>query len=116
MELRHDRVIDELKKGTAEMLILSVLSRQPRHGYEIAKEIGRRSGQGVHFRAASLYPLLYRMEQRKWIEGEWRQEAGKRRRRYYRLTASGRRVLADQVKGWRSFVSAIEQVVGVQHA
>ena len=98
------------------MLILSVLSREPRHGYEIAKEIGRLSGRSVHFRAASLYPLLYRMERRGWIEGSWLEKAGQRRRRYYRLTGQGKRVLSDQLSSWKSFVSAIDQIVGVQHA
>lgn len=113
---KQSNAIDELKKGTAEMLILSVLSHQARHGYEIAKEIGRLSGQSVHFRAASLYPLLYRMEKRGWIQGGWQQKEGQRRRRYYRLTLQGKRVLSDQLSSWRAFVTGIDRVIGVEHA
>ncbi len=116
MGAKQSHAIDELKKGTAEMLILSVLSHQARHGYEIAKEIGRLSGQSVHFRAASLYPLLYRMERRGWIQGRWKEKAGQRRRRYYCLTVQGKQVLGDQLSSWRAFVAGIDRIIGVEHA
>ncbi|HEX8336565.1 MAG TPA: helix-turn-helix transcriptional regulator, partial [Pyrinomonadaceae bacterium] len=86
----------ELKKGSTEMLIMALVEDRPRHGYEIAKLIGERSDGVLEFHVASLYPLLYRLERRGWIQGRWVEREGQRRRRYYRLTAEGRRVLAAQ--------------------
>ena len=106
----------ELKKGSAELMILSLLEAQARHGYEISKLIEQRSAGAVRFRVASLYPLLYRLEQRGWIEGRWVEKAGQRRRRYYHLTKEGRRMLADQRRGWREFVEAINRITGLENA
>ena len=106
----------ELKKGSAELLILSLVEHEPRHGYELSKLIDSRSKGAIRFHVASLYPLLYRLEKRGWIEGRWVEKAGQRRRRYYRLTAEGRRVLAAQRRNWRQFVEAIARITGVQHA
>ncbi len=111
------RVLDrELKKGSAELLILSLVEARPRHGYEISKLIEQRSDGAVRFHVASLYPLLYRLEKRGWIDGRWVEKAGQRRRRYYRLTAEGRKVLASQRKGWQVFAAAINRIAGVEHA
>jgi transcriptional regulator len=102
------RMLDrELKKGSAELLVLSLLEARPRHGYEISKLIERRSEGRLRFHMASLYPLLYRLEERGWITGRWVEKAGERRRRFYRLTAQGRRVLAAQRETWRAFVAAV---------
>ncbi len=106
----------ELKKGSAELLILSLVEHEPRHGYELSKLIDSRSNGAIRFHVASLYPLLYRLEKRGWIEGRWVEKAGQRRRRYYGLTAEGRRVLAAQRRNWRQFVEAIARITGVQHA
>src|SRR6516165_11186221 len=106
----------ELKKGGAELLVLSLLEARPRHGYEIRKLIETRSDGVLKFNAASLYPLLYRLEKRGWIEGRWVEKAGQRRRRFYRLTPEGRRVLASQRRGWQAFVAAINRIVEVEHA
>ncbi|MGO8819419.1 MAG: PadR family transcriptional regulator [Terriglobia bacterium] len=106
----------ELKKGSAELLILSLVEARPRHGYEISKLIEQRSDGAVRFHVASLYPLLYRLEKRGWMEGRWVEKAGQRRRRYYRLTAEGRKVLASQRKGWQIFAAAINRIAGVEHA
>jgi transcriptional regulator len=106
----------ELKKGSAELLILSLVEHEPRHGYELSKLIDSRSNGAIRFHVASLYPLLYRLEKRGWIEGKWVEKAGQRRRRYYRLTVEGRRVLAAQRRNWREFVEAIARITGVQHA
>ena len=106
----------ELKKGSAELLILSLVEASPRHGYEISKLIEQRSRGALRFHAASLYPLLYRLEQRGWIQGRWVEKAGQRRRRYYRLTAPGRKVLASRRQGWQTFVEAIGRIAGVQNA
>src|SRR5208337_4485575 len=106
----------EWKKGSAELLILSLLEARPRHGYEISKLIEQRSGGTVRFYVASLYPLLYRLEKRGWIQGRWVEKSGQRRRRYYRLTPQGRKVLASQRRGWQVFVEAINRITEVEHA
>jgi PadR family transcriptional regulator, regulatory protein PadR len=106
----------ELKKGSAELLILSLIEERARHGYEISKMIDSRSAGSVKFNVASLYPLLYRLEKRGWIEGKWVEKAGQRRRRYYKLTAEGRKVLKAQRSTWREFVEAINRITGVKHA
>lgn len=107
---------DEWKKGSAELLILSLVEDQPRHGYEIGKLIEARSSGALHFHVASLYPLLYRLEKRGWIQGRWVERANQRRRRYYRLTTEGQRVLALQRKKWQEFAGAVGRIAGVQHA
>jgi len=106
----------ELKKGSAELLILSLVEDQPRHGYDIGTLIETRSGGTLRFNVASLYPLLYRLEKRGWIQGRWVEKAGQRRRRYYRLTAEGKKVLAAQRNSWREFVEAISRITGIDHA
>ncbi len=106
----------EWKKGSAELLILSLVEARPRHGYEISKLIEQRSGGAVRFHVASLYPLLYRLEKRGWVQGRWVEKSGQRRRRYYRLTPQGRKVLASQRRGWQTFVEAINRIVEVEHA
>jgi len=106
----------ELKKGSAELLILSLLDDRPRHGYEIGQLIELRSRGALRFNVASLYPLLYRLEKRGWIRGRWVEKAGQRRRRYYRLTRAGRKILAAQRDGWREFVEAIGRITGIEYA
>jgi transcriptional regulator len=105
-----------LKKGSAEMLVLSLLEQRPRHGYEIAKLIEQRSNGVLTFHAASLYPLLYRMEGRRLIQGRWVEKPGQRRRRHYSITAAGRRVLAERRSGWNAFIGALVRVAGLRHA
>jgi transcriptional regulator len=106
----------ELKKGNAELLILSLIEHRPRHGYEISKLIESRSGGALSFNVASFYPLLYRLEQRGLIQGRWVEKAGERRRRYYRLTAQGRTTLKTQRSVWRDFVEAMNRITGAEHA
>ena len=104
------------KRGSAELLILSLVEARPRHGYEISKLIEQRSGGAVHFHVASLYPLLYRLEHRGWLCGKWVEKSGQRRRRYYRLTPQGRRVLASQLRGWREFAAGINRITEAENA
>jgi len=106
----------ELKKGSAELLVLSLIEARERHGYEIGKMIESRSGGVVKFHIASLYPLLYRMERRGWITGKWIEKPEERRRRYYRLTPGGRKILASQRNRWRAFVEAINSITGIENA
>jgi PadR family transcriptional regulator len=114
--MSHGTGLDrELKKGSAELLVLSLTDARARHGYEIAKLIESGSRGTVRFNVASLYPLLYRLEKRGWIRGTWVEKAGQRRRRFYRLTPAGRKVLAAQRSGWRNFVAAIDRIVALDH-
>lgn len=106
----------ELKKGSAELLILSLIESRARHGYEIGKLIEQRSDGALSFRAASLYPLLYRLEKRGWIRGRWVEQAGQRRRRYYRLTAQGQKVLAEQRRAWEQFAGAVFRITEPENA
>jgi len=111
----HEPISPEMKKGSAELLILALVEERARHGYEISKLIASRSDGALQFHVASLYPLLYRLEDRGWIEGRWVEKPGQRRRRYYRLTPEGRKVLARQRSVWQDFVRALERVAGIQH-
>ena len=117
MQHKKTRMLDrELKKGSAELLILSLVEARPRHGYEISKLIETRSEGALRFNVASLYPLLYRLERRGWIQGRWVEKAGQRRRRYYKLTPAGKKVLAAQRSTWQSFVAAINRITEIENA
>ena len=106
----------ELRKGSAETLILALLEERDRHGYELAKLIDTRSGGALKFHVASLYPTLYRLERRGFIQGRWVEKAGTRRRRFYRLTAAGQKVLDAQRRSWNTFFAALNRVAGIGHA
>ena len=109
-------ITKEMKKGSTELLILSLLSGRPRHGYEIGKLIELRSGGKLQFRIASLYPILCRLEDRGFIAGRWVERAGERRRRYYRLTPKGKEYFREQRAIWKQFISALTQIVGMENA
>jgi transcriptional regulator len=106
----------DLRNGSAELLILSLLDERERHGYELAKLIERRSQGALAFHVASLYPILYRLERRGLIHGRWVEKAGERRRRFYRLTAAGGRTLAAQRRSWTDFFAAITRVARLRRA
>jgi PadR family transcriptional regulator PadR len=106
----------ELKKGSMEMLILSMLEQDERHGYEIGKLIELRSGGRLEFRISTLYSALYRLEKKSWIKGRWVEKVGQRRRCYYQLTATGKAVLATQKEEWQEFASVISALVGTSNA
>jgi len=108
--------IDEAKKGSAEVLILAIVEHEAHHGYEIAKLIEQRSQGDLRFTLASLYATLYRMEDRGWIRARWIEKAGQRRRCYYRITETGRRMLAAQRADWAKFIVALGDVAGVKYA
>jgi PadR family transcriptional regulator PadR len=101
----------ELKKGSSEMLILSLVEARPRHGYEIGKLIEARSGGRLTFALPALYPTLLRLENRGWIKGRWVEKAGERERCFYRLTSEGRRVLLQQRDTWKAYVAAVNAVM-----
>jgi transcriptional regulator len=106
----------ELKKGSMEMLILSLLEARARHGYEIGKLIENRSGGKLKFALPSLYPALLRLENRGWIKGRWVEKPGERQRCFYKLTAEGRRVLAEKQETWKEYIAAVNRVMGESRA
>ena len=106
----------ELKRGSTEVLILALLEDRQRHGYEIGRLIGERSEGTISFHVASLYPTLYRLEDKGLIDGRWVEKAGQRRRRYYRLTPAGRKMLASQRTTWQTFFLALDRVARIRHA
>jgi transcriptional regulator len=106
----------ELKKGSLELIALSILSERPRHGYDIGRLIETRSQGRLQFRVTTLYPVLYRMENQGWIKSRWVERAGEQRRNYYRLTPKGERVLVEQRERWRAFTATVNLVIGEEHA
>lgn len=111
-----DTLARELKRGTAELMILALLEERERHGYELARLIGERSEGAISFHVASLYPTLYRMEDRDLLEGRWVEKAGQRRRRYYRITAAGRKALKQHRSTWQNFFEGLHRVARIRHA
>jgi len=109
-----DRVSKELKKGSADLLLLALVEDRPRHGYELGQLIEQRSQGALSYHVPSLYPTLYRMEDAGLVEGRWVEKAGQRRRRYYRITAAGRRKLASERTVWQNFFLAVDRVAGFQ--
>jgi DNA-binding PadR family transcriptional regulator len=114
--MAFNKLARELKRGSAELLILARLEERERHGYELARLIGERSRGAISFHVASLYPTLYRMEDGDLIEGRWVEKAGQRRRRYYRLTRAGRKMLVSQRGVWRSFFDGLNRIAGFRPA
>jgi len=110
------RISSKIARGSGELAILSLLAEEPQYGFEIARQIGERTGGALRFTLASLYPLLYEMEKRGWVEGHWQTNRAGRDRRYYRLTAAGRKQLAPLREQWRSFFRALDCLAGVSRA
>jgi transcriptional regulator len=109
-------LIREVKKGAAEIVVLSLLDREDLHGYELVRRIDERSAGALTFNFASLYATLYRLEERGLVRGRWVERAGQRRRRYYRITAAGREMLDAQRQEWRQFFAVIRDLAGVSYA
>jgi transcriptional regulator len=105
-----------LKKGSMELLLLSLVEDQPRHGYEIGRLIEAKSGGRLQFRVSSLYPVLCRMEDRRWVKGRWVEKAGERRRRFYQLTPKGKEALAEQRETWEEFKTALTLILDTNSA
>lgn len=97
-------------------MILSLVEKRERHGYELAQLIEQRSDGAISFHVASLYPTLYRMEDKKLLEGRWVEKAGQRRRRYYRITTEGRKTLKAHRTVWEEFFLGLSRVAGIRHA
>ena len=109
-------ISSNIKRGSAELAILTLLSEAALHGYEIARRIEQQTGGVLRFDLASLYPLLYRLEKRGWLKGVWEVSANGRKRRYYRITAAGRRQLAPLREQWRLFFLALNRLAEVRSA
>jgi PadR family transcriptional regulator, regulatory protein PadR len=105
----------ELKKGSAELLVLSLVEDCSRHGYAIGRLIEVRSAGRVRFKVASIYPLLYRLEKRGWIQGRWLKKPGEHQRRSYRITRIGRQALAAQRNNWLEFIEAVRRITGIEN-
>src|SRR5215472_12710997 len=101
---------------TTEMILLALLEERARHGYELAKLVESESTGKLQFHVASLYPMLYRLERKRLVEGKWIEKTGERRRRYYKLTAAGRKALAEQRRSWRVFVRALDRLTGFDNS
>jgi len=113
--MRLPRVVSkELKKGSADLMLLALVEDRPRHGYEIGRLIGERSQGALNYHVASLYPTLYRLEDKGLIEGRWVEKAGQRRRRYYRITVEGRKTLKKERSRWQHFFTALDRVAGIR--
>lgn len=110
------RINSKIARGSGELAILSLLAEQPLYGFQIAKQIAERTEGALKFTLASLYPLLYEMEKRGWLEARWEANVAGRDRRYYRLTPTGRKQLAPLRQEWRSFFQALDSLAGVSHA
>ena len=93
----------KVSRGSAELAIIALLAERPLYGFEIARTIEERTGGALRFNLASLYPMLYELEKRGHVKGQWRSNRAGRDRRYYALTAAGRRKLAPLRREWRGF-------------
>jgi PadR family transcriptional regulator, regulatory protein PadR len=110
------RLDPKVKQGSSEVIILSLLSERDMHGYEIGKQVEELSGGILRFELASLYPVLYRMLNKGWLEAYWEKSAAGRKRRYYKLTREGRRQLVPLRKSWQQFFGALKRVARLHHA
>ena len=106
----------DLLQGTLDVLVLKTLSWGPRHGYAIAKYLEDTTDDALVIEEGSLYPALYRMERKGWIEAEWGTSELGRKAKFYALTAAGRARLRQEVTAWRRFSAAVGKVLGVDGA
>ncbi|WP_437205649.1 PadR family transcriptional regulator [Planctomicrobium sp. SH664] len=104
----------KLLAGTIEMLMLEVVSQGPSYGYEIVQTVLNRSGGHFELKEGSLYPALHRLERQKTLESYWTEIDG-RRRKYYRITAAGRKALQAKRTEWQAFSGAVDGVLGLQY-
>jgi|HubBroStandDraft_1064217.scaffolds.fasta_scaffold55725_2 PadR family transcriptional regulator, regulatory protein PadR len=111
-----NRLDPKVKQGSSEVIILTLLSERDMHGYEIGKQVEELSGGILRFELASLYPVLYRMLHKGWLEAYWEKSAAGRKRRYYRLTKAGRRHLVPLRKSWQQFFGALNRIARLNHA
>ena len=111
-----NRVSSKIARGSAEVAILTLLADQPLYGFEIAKRIEQKTKGALSFTLASLYPMLYELEKRGWVSGRWEANQAGRDRRYYCLTAAGKKALAPLRREWKIFFRALDRLAGVANA
>ena len=104
--------IANLTKNCNEVLILSILLKEKKHGYQLALEIEEKSEGFFKFNHGTLYPILHKLEKEGLIRGSWKQEGPKRKRKYYTLSARGKRYVQSQLAGWREFFDHFFDIVG----
>jgi DNA-binding PadR family transcriptional regulator len=102
---------DQIRKGSTEIIILSLLATQPMYGYQIGHELGKRSDGYFNVKEGLLYPTLHRMQKEGLLSSEWRQAEGERRRKYYAITAKGEEVLGEQSAEWRVFIKQLQSLL-----
>jgi PadR family transcriptional regulator PadR len=110
------KVDPRVKQGSSEVVILALLSQRDMHGYEIGKQVEELSDGILRFEMASLYLALYRMLRKDWLQAYWETSPAGRKRRYYRLTKSGRTHLAELRKNWKQFFGALDSIARLQNA
>jgi PadR family transcriptional regulator, regulatory protein PadR len=101
----------DLLQGTLDVLVLRALSWQPMHGYAVARFIRQGSGESFKVLDGALYTALHRMEERGWVDAEWGASDKKKRAKFYRLTAAGRRALRSETQSWNDYVAAVGRVM-----
>jgi PadR family transcriptional regulator PadR len=99
-----------IPQGTLDMLVLQILSLEPAHGYGIAQRLQQISREAVHVNQGSLYPALHRLEQKRWLQAEWRQSETGRDAKFYSLTRAGRKQLAVEKASWDKLTDAVRLV------
>jgi transcriptional regulator len=104
----------DVLRGTLDLLVLKTLTLEPMHGWGISQRIQQFSRGALDVNQGSLYPALQRLEQKGWIESDWRNTENNRRARYYTLTSAGRRALGQEVASWRRYVTSVELILGVK--
>lgn len=102
----------DLRKGSTQVLVLSLLAQEPMYGYQIAKELEQRSGGYFDFKEGTLYPLLHRMEKEDLVKGEWQVVEKGPSRKYYSLTPEGRKVLEESAAEWTTFSQRLLKILG----
>ena len=110
------RIDSKIVRGSAELAIIALLEKEPLYGFEIAKRIEEDTGGALRFTLASLYPMLYELERRGWLKAQWETNRAGRDRRYYSLTAKGRKRLAPLRREWKGFFQALDRLAGVARA
>ena len=105
---------EQVLQGTLDLLILKTLSLTPMHGWGLTNRIEQLSEEALQVGQGSIYPALVRLEQRGWIDTEWRITENNRRAKYYRLTAAGRRALGQEIVSWNRFVAAVGLVIAAE--
>ena len=101
----------ELLKGSITLLILKLLSEREMYGYQIIQEADRRSERAFQFKEGTLYPALHLLERRGFLRSEWREAKSGRERKYYALTAKGRKLAERSHREWKSFIKAVDAVL-----